>query len=64
LPFSKSRTVVVPFSDASMPSMLEMPQMPPPHPPRMSDACAPATGKVRPQKMSLPSTRMASSAIS
>src|SRR5690606_27292824 len=66
LPASNERRRVVSFSDASRPSIEEIPTSPPPHPPttRVTHSPPPRAGKVRPQKKSVPSTRRASSSIS
>ena len=60
-PVSNSRYLVVEFSEASSPSMLERPQTPPPQPPMIRLHGSSLTGNVSPQKKSDPSTRRASS---
>ena len=60
-PASNFMYLVVSFSDASRPSMLDNPTTPPPQPPTISVQNESCTGKVRPQKKSLPSTFIASS---
>src|SRR5205814_3326002 len=53
---------VVSFSDASIPSMLDSPTTPPPHPPKIKLHCVSFTGNVSPQKKSdRKSTRLNSS---
>ena len=56
--------LVVSFSEASIPSMLDKPTTPPPQPPTMREQKLASTGNVNPQKKSLPSTFMASSETS
>jgi hypothetical protein len=63
-PCSKLTNFVVSFSEASMPSRLEIPISDPPQPPTMRLQHRSPTGTVKPQKKSDPCTRMASSAIS
>src|SRR3954466_1212442 len=63
-PVSKPINFVVSFSEASIPSRLEIPTKVPPQPPTMRLQKFVPTGTVRPQKKSEPLIRMASSAIS
>ena len=63
-PDSKLVNLVVSFSDASMPSRLEMPISEPPQPPTIKLQKVSPTGTVNPQKKSEPITRIASSATS
>src|SRR5580658_5323354 len=63
-PVSRYLERVVSFSDASCPSRLESPTTLPPQPPTIRLHEESATGKVRPQKKSPPSTLTASREIS
>jgi len=60
-PLSKRSSDVVAFWLAESPSMFERPTTLPPQPPTMSVRWSGPTGKVSPQKKSMPSTRWASS---
>src|SRR5438876_5638452 len=63
-PFSKLMYLVVSLLAASSPSRLDKPTTPPPHPPTIRLHGFGPTGKVSPQKKSLPSTRIASNSTS
>src|SRR6266853_4161845 len=63
-PFSKLMYFVVSLLEASSPSRLDNPTTPPPQPPTIMLHGFVPTGKVSPQKKSLPSTRIASSSTS
>src|SRR5260221_12551509 len=63
-PFSKLMYLVVSLLEASSPSRLDNPTTPPPQPPTIMLHGFVPTGKVRAQKKSLPSTRIASSSTS